>query len=584
MNVGTQLSRRELSAHGLSLQRSVPNLMDVLERALSDAQKIDYNPNVAPLLRDIATHLRSASSTLGRISNMQIPIGRLPDEVLSEILLCTLIAIVDDADVIDPCDWEYLLHVCSRWTTIIHADPRFWSCIDFTWNLPTIDRFISLSKAALLSLRIPATNNFSLDQQNRLLSIVSRAKDINITYHLAFRDCLHTNEPRPASAISSLVLNENSSSAIQCLVESLKAPAPQLSHLAVNCGHEVGVSSLQHLSSLTSVELHDCTLQESWNSIFPTSLRRVRIAYGGRFGQSGVDVVNIVHLLVHCQKLDSLDITGTRINAAPADFQIEEIISAPQLRHLSMDGMAASEWDLLSDHIQAPALSKIHATVALESQKPLLPGFLRLCAAEASHATLVFERIHITCTYSGTQTVPNLFQHVMTIVYDYNTILFPNFNPGPIQVSDLDISFKQLNSLTIEINYDTGIQWVTLLENMSSLVALDVRGRIGADFFEALSGCRTDLMVCPCLSSLGIRTANHCFDIGTATMNGHPHGTDPWEESRSWLCHCLSWRMLHGCKLRKLITHPQWLAGEYLRRLLRSVDTIENTHGLTIWF
>ncbi|KZS89606.1 hypothetical protein SISNIDRAFT_469127 [Sistotremastrum niveocremeum HHB9708] len=461
MNVANQLSRRELSACGQSSETTVPELMDVLERSLNeawhfDSRELESTTHSAPMLREIAKHLRSACSTLGRISNMQTPIGRLHDEVLAEILLSAKVSLVADGCFIDPCEWEYLLRICSRWTTIIHEDPRFWGAIDFAWNQTTIARFLSLSQDSLLSLRIPASDNFLRDRQDLLMPIVKRAKDINFRYqwyHSEVNHCSHTKKPprlidasspNPASSISEPVSIEDKFAATRCLEESLIAPAP-------------------HLSQLT------------------------------------------------CPELGSLDIIGIPVNPAPANLQRQDqrTISALQLRHISVDGMLPSEWDYLFRHIRAPVLSEINFTIALESRVPL-PAFLQVCAAEASHAKLVFDRSDIACTYSGRRTASNVdFKHVMSILFEHNYLFSPDDQPGQTQVKDQIIGFAQLTCLTIEINCDTGLQWGTLLGNMSGLVALNVRGHIGADFFEALSG-RTDTWTAFKLPSIVLKSEQHC--------------------------------------------------------------------------
>lgn len=423
---------------------------------------------------------------------------------------------------------------CSRWTTIIHADPRFWSSIDLTWNRTTRDRFLSLSGDTLLSLRIPASAEFPLDRQNFLLSIVRRAKDISITHHSRFNDCRHTRKPRnlvDTSYTNSASSTEDAFAAIRCLAESLIAPAPHLSRLSVICSTYSFSGSfcppLQHLSSLTSLELHDCELGRNWNAraMFPASLRRIHFAYRSpdhSSAKSGIDIVDIIDLIGHCPELNSLDITGIHVNPAPPNFQIRNKgnISALQLRYLSIDGMSSSEWDFLSYLILAPFLFEIHFTIPSKSQMSLLPAFLCLSAAQASHATLVFECSVITCTYSGRQTANNLdFKHVISIPCKPYHPFFPDYQPNRAQVVDQIISFAQLNCLTIEINRGTGLRWGTLLENMSCLVALNVRGFIGPEFFEALAGRTNTVMVCPQLLSLGVQASHHCFDRGTATVS-----------------------------------------------------------------
>lgn len=59
-------------------------------------------------------HSRLASSALYRISNMLTPIGRLPDDVLAEILLSAVEERVVNGYINDPCRWEYLMHVYVR--------------------------------------------------------------------------------------------------------------------------------------------------------------------------------------------------------------------------------------------------------------------------------------------------------------------------------------------------------------------------------------------------------------------------------------------------------------------------------------
>ncbi|KZS89576.1 hypothetical protein SISNIDRAFT_489021 [Sistotremastrum niveocremeum HHB9708] len=534
MDDSSQVNRTELSAHGQSKSTSMAELMDVLERTMNDACQIENRTLPAPILRDIVIHMASASVILNRISNLHTPIGRLPNEVVAQILLATLSAIRGNGHLIDPCRWEHLMRVCSRWTSIIREDSRFWTSINFAWNRATIERYLSLCKGSLLSLQMPPCTDFLREHKNLLLLNMGRAKEIKIvTSDYQSGDCLHTepsfmftpNPPIASLTIDTLGMTQAEFRDIHCPAELLIASMPNLTDLSVHCPHSTApthsLPPLQHLSSLASLELYDCRLEEEWNRIFPASLRHLRLAYPAYQypgSKPGVNIINIIHLVTQCPSLESLDIAGASITRAPQALHPQGTIIAQQLRRLVVSDMS-SESNLLFHYIQAPMLSKVHHTIPFKRRIPSLPAYLANCMAQASHAAIEFRYSHITYTYSGMQTPQDVtFEHVLSIICEpkfHDPVRFRNVKTDWTQVIDQTMTqFAKLECLTIELDHwhEMGFQWCTLPANMNSLVSLDLQGIIGEEFFKTLSS----IGFCPRLLSLCIRTPNY---MRTETVN-----------------------------------------------------------------
>ncbi|KZT32912.1 hypothetical protein SISSUDRAFT_1054912 [Sistotremastrum suecicum HHB10207 ss-3] len=597
MDVSSQLSREELSAQEQSLQISMAELMNVLERTLNDARQVENGSRTihAPSLSEMSIHLKSASSTLNRISNLHIPIGRLPDDVVAEILLATVSAIMGDGPLIDPCRWDHLMHVCSRWTTIIRADPRFWRSINFAWNQATIARYLSLCKDSLLSLQLPPSTDCLLDRKNLLFQSIGRAKDIKIVASdCQSGECRHTKPSSMLFPVDSLTTNmlgmtDAAFSGIRCPAELLTASMPQLLRLSVHCAHSTApthsLPSLQHLSSLASLELYDCRLEEKWNLIFPPSLRHFCLAYPayqfpGQYPY--VTIADVLCLITHCPNLNSLDIARASITHAPHALQQKGLTSAHQLRRLVMSDMS-SEPGILFSFIHAPLLSLVHHTIAFNYRMPALPAYLSDCMGEASHAAIEFHFSHITYKYSGTRTTGEIaFEHVLSLVCEpklRKPDYYRNVKTDWTHVINQTISQSaQLQYLTIELDHwhIMGLRWNTLLANLKSLVSLDLHGVIGEDFFTTFSSSSN---LCPSLSFLCIRTSDH---MRTETDWGPLNPTNLWQQSRSELAECLDKRKLQGHGLQTLVISDRWLIGWHLGHLRSCVERIESTKGRVV--
>ncbi|KZT32328.1 hypothetical protein SISSUDRAFT_1133217 [Sistotremastrum suecicum HHB10207 ss-3] len=590
----------ELSAQEQSLQISMAELMDVLERTLNDARQVENGSRTihAPIFSEMSLYLNLASATLNQISNLHIPIGRLPDEVVAEILLATVSAIMGNGPLIDPCHWEHLMHVCSRWTRIIREDSRFWRSINFAWNQTTVDRYLSLCKDGSLSLQMPSSAQFLLAYKNLLLRSMWRAKEINIiTSDDQSKKCTHNlwstfNPPSPISSwsIDRLGVTEAVFSGIRsgCTAELLIASMPNLTKLMVHCSHSTApthsLPPLQHLSSLVTLELYDCRLEGEWNCIFPASLRHLLLAYPAYLyptPKPGVSIVNIIGLMTHCPSLNSLDVAGAIITSVPQALQPRGTITAQQLRRLVVSD-TSSAFDLLSHFVHAPLLSEVHHTVPFIDRMPPLPAHLSSCMAQASHAAIEFRFSTITYTYPGTRSALDITcKHVLSIVCEpklHYPDEFRDVEPDWTQVVDQTIiQLAKLEHLTIELDHwhAMGLRWNTLLANMNSLVSLDLHGVIGEDFFTTLSSSN----LCPRLSFLCIRTSDH---MRTEKDCGPSNPTNLWEQSRSRLLTCLNKRKLKGRGVQTLAINDRWLTGWNLSRLRSCVERIESTKGRVV--
>ncbi|KZS91432.1 hypothetical protein SISNIDRAFT_164337 [Sistotremastrum niveocremeum HHB9708] len=117
---------------------SMAKLMTVLQSTMKHVAQFHQDPNqdAAPILRDRAALLSSnvqdildlalsASSTMNRQSNIDTPIGRLPDEIIADILL-SFITSFNDQYIAEPSQWRHVMHVCSRWSSIVRSDARVW--------------------------------------------------------------------------------------------------------------------------------------------------------------------------------------------------------------------------------------------------------------------------------------------------------------------------------------------------------------------------------------------------------------------------------------------------------------------------
>ncbi|KZS91433.1 hypothetical protein SISNIDRAFT_164355 [Sistotremastrum niveocremeum HHB9708] len=304
---------------------------------------------MAVLLRssgqDVLNLALSAASIMDEKSNLDTSLGRLPNEIIAEILL-SYVTSINDPYIGNLSDWTHLMHVCSRWYSIIRNDPRFWRCIDLSWSESTIKRHLSLSGDCLLRLELTLYDKSAHELYNLPLP------DLGIMGELLIRTGSDKNH---------LWIRENdpvTHAAARCAEAILRCEAPHLSRLSVqydyaSCVEEMEdlpFPSIRHLSSLEFLQLRGYIVIDRWSQTFPTSLRDIHIGKSSyaRNAKHTISVSNIFCLLEDCPNLELLDITGSfpePVSGLPVneiDYSLSQSsgIIAQKLRRLSVSGLS----------------------------------------------------------------------------------------------------------------------------------------------------------------------------------------------------------------------------------------------------
>ncbi|KZT35731.1 hypothetical protein SISSUDRAFT_132734 [Sistotremastrum suecicum HHB10207 ss-3] len=274
-----------LVGHTDSPHESMAKLMSALQRTMKHVIDLSQNLHIesASSLRDMAVLLRSsgqdvlnlalsAASIMDEKSNLDTSLGRLPNEIIAEILL-SYVTSINDPYIGNLSDWTHLMHVCSRWYSIIRNDPRFWRCIDLSWSESTIKRHLSLSGDCLLRLELTLYDKSAHELYNLPLP------DLGITGELLIRTGSDKNH---------LWIRENdpvTHAAARCAEAILRCEAPHLSRLSVQYDYascvekmeDLPFPSIRHLSSLEFLQLRGYIVIDRWSQTFPTSLRDIHI-------------------------------------------------------------------------------------------------------------------------------------------------------------------------------------------------------------------------------------------------------------------------------------------------------------------
>ncbi|KZS91425.1 hypothetical protein SISNIDRAFT_456684 [Sistotremastrum niveocremeum HHB9708] len=590
-------------SHTDCLHKSMSKLVTVLQRTLKHVLELERCVEVddALVLRDRAAALRasgekilhsvlSASSAMDKRSNLDTITGRLPNETLANILLFYVDSSRDQYTV-NPSYWKHLLHV---WYSVIRSDVRFWRSINISWSSHIIDRHITLSKDSILRFEISMYDPSVIDFESLLRENIERIGEI----------VLHTSTyDRYSMGISQqgrgLKEKRNLLKAVACST-TLLTKASRLSRLSVNycsaAGHTAEtfrLPSIRHLSSLTFLDLQRCSFQKSWVEIFPPSLVHIHIF--SRDLSYIVAPADILHLIEYCPHLELLDISvrfsdeGSR--SKTPSLSAHRCIPARKLQQLSARGLSTENWSDLFDCIDAPLLSEIYIEMSVTPNLDFLPIFFADHMAHASHLRVDLEHRFsnsLVCIYTGTHTVSKIpFKHVLKMHHNYlhRSSDTSDSEPGWVNVlDDITTHFSQVTNFEIDCAHVPDKLW-PMLQNMSTIISLDVCGHIGNGLFDALSKppatSSHTAMALPGLTSLCLRYRPNephptlWHDWVPQDGSGHEPCTDP----RYRLLACLAQRSAEGHRLAEVILDPSWLTGYDLGVLRRYVDRIQSTNN-----
>ncbi|KZS91427.1 hypothetical protein SISNIDRAFT_456686 [Sistotremastrum niveocremeum HHB9708] len=124
----------------------------------------------------------------------------LPNELMA-ITLLYCVRSFDEQFVGEPSEWRHLMHVCSRWSSLIRSDSRFWRRINISWHSQTISRHLSLSKDSLLDLDITVHDQSVSDLKKLLRSTIGRAGALSIRTSYTHSQYYHERDSRSWSLL-----------------------------------------------------------------------------------------------------------------------------------------------------------------------------------------------------------------------------------------------------------------------------------------------------------------------------------------------------------------------------------------------
>ncbi|KAF5357585.1 hypothetical protein D9758_007479 [Tetrapyrgos nigripes] len=294
--------------------------------------------------------------------NSLVPISRLPNELLSTILMfCSQLKPDDDNDndlrlfppsrQRDRWPWTTVSHICSHWRNVALGCPVLWSCLDFSrpaWVPAMVER----SRMVPLTLEVPFELVYHSQTEEAIstaLQHMSRVKELSVSIpsgQAGRLKALIAGLQQPAPLLEVLYLDKFDFSPwdVNLPLEFLNGDAPRLRHLELR-GFCLPLASGLLKNRLTSLVL---------------------------FFSSPTDASWVQQLVRMLTSLCSLEVLGLKVPLSVKTISLTRVTHLPHLRSIELDAYITVCASLL-DCISFPPTTTMQFSCAVSSPDQLIP-------------------------------------------------------------------------------------------------------------------------------------------------------------------------------------------------------------------